>query len=221
MKHNRLQYQTVKPILRSTLEWLMESNEFNAFRLVGGTALSLRYGHRISDDIDLFTDAEYGSINFYHLQNILRKKFPYCNGDCGDVVGFGTSYIVGNSVTDCVKLDLYYTDPFIKPPVQFESIRLASVEDIIAMKIDIISRGGRKKDFWDLHHLCNNGYSINQMLSFYETRYPYNATHEECISGLTNFTIADSDPDPICLQNKIWQLIKLDFTELCVNLNQS
>ena len=58
MKHKELQYRTVKPILRSTLERLMRIDEFRPFRLVGGTSLSLRYGHRISDDIDLFTDAE-------------------------------------------------------------------------------------------------------------------------------------------------------------------
>ena len=49
MKRNELQYQTVKPILRSTLERLMEMEEFAPFRLVGGTSLSLRYGHRMSD----------------------------------------------------------------------------------------------------------------------------------------------------------------------------
>ena len=68
MKCNELQYQTVKPILRSTLERLMEMEEFAPFRLVGGTSLSLRYGHRMSDDIDLFADAEYGSLHFHRLQ---------------------------------------------------------------------------------------------------------------------------------------------------------
>ena len=217
MKRNELQYQTVKPILRSTLERLMEMEEFAPFRLVGGTSLSLRYGHRMSDDIDLFTDAEYGSLDFHQLQGILCKEFPYCQGDCGDIVGFGASYIVGNSKDDCVKLDLFYTDPFIKPMEVFGSIRMAAVEDIIAMKMDVVSRGGRKKDFWDLHMLRDH-YSIDQMLSLYEERYPYGATKEECTSGLTNFSVADSEPDPICLQEKVWQLIKLDFEESMCDL---
>jgi hypothetical protein len=212
MKRNELQYQTVKPILRSTLERLMEMEEFAPFRLVGGTSLSLRYGHRMSDDIDLFTDAEYGSLDFHRLQEILRKEFPYCHGDCGDIVGFGASYIVGNSKDDCVKLDLFYTDPFIRPMEMFGPIRMAAVEDIVAMKMDVVSRGGRKKDFWDLHMLRNH-YSVVQMLSLYEERYPYGATREECVSGLTNFSVADSEPDPICLQEKVWQLIKLEFIE--------
>ena len=212
MKHKELRYQTVKPILRSTLERLMRIDEFRPFRLVGGTSLSLRYGHRISDDIDLFTDAEYGSIDFQLLQEILRREFPYCQGDCGEIVSFGTSYLVGNSKEDNVKLDLFYTDPFIRPMDQIESIRMASLDDIVAMKMDVISRGGRKKDFWDLH-ILRNKYTIEQMLSLYKERYPYGATDEECIAGLTNFSVADSDPDPTCLLGKIWQLIKLDFVE--------
>lgn len=210
MKCKKLQYQTIKPILQTTLRKLMSIAEFQPFTLVGGTSLSLRYGHRMSDDIDLFTDAEYGSIDFRELQNIIRQEFEYCQGDCGDNISFGTSYIIGNSSVDCVKLDLYYTDSFIKPIEHIDDIRIAAVEDIIAMKIDVISRGGRKKDFWDLH-LLHDKFSINQMLSIYAERYPYGSTLDECIAGLTNFDIADNDPDPICLKNKIWQLIKLDF----------
>ena len=212
MKRKELQYQTVKPLLRSTLERLMEIDEFKPFRLVGGTSLSLRYGHRMSDDIDLFTDAEYGSLDFQLLQYILRREFPYCQGDCGEIVGFGTSYLVGNSTNDNVKVDLFYTDPFIRPMEQRDKIRMASVDDIVAMKMEVISRGGRKKDFWDLHMLREH-YSIEQMLSLYEERYPYGATKEESVEGLTNFSVADTEPDPICLQDKVWQLIKLDFVK--------
>ena len=212
MKRKELQYQTVKPILRSTLERLMEIDEFKPFRLVGGTSLSLRYGHRMSDDIDLFTDAEYGSLDFKLLQDILRREFPYCQGDCGEIVGFGTSYLVGNSTNDNVKVDLFYTDPFIRQMEQRDKIRMASVDDIVAMKMEVISRGGRKKDFWDLHMLRNH-YSEEQMIFLYEERYPYGATKEECVAGLTNFSVADTEPDPKCLEGKVWQLIKLDFVE--------
>lgn len=213
MTRRKLQFQTVKPILRETLERLMQFEELAPFRLVGGTSLSLRYGHRMSDDIDLFTDAEYGSLDFHKIQAKLRHEFRFCHGECGDIVAFGTSYFVGNSDSDCVKLDLFYTDPFLHPEEQFGPIRMASVDDIVAMKIDVISRGGRKKDFWDLHTLRSQ-YSIDQMIALYEARYPYGASREECLAGLKNFSVADCDPDPICLHNKVWQLIKLDFSEL-------
>ncbi|UZJ63260.1 nucleotidyl transferase AbiEii/AbiGii toxin family protein [Sphingobacterium sp. KU25419] len=32
---------------------------------------------------------------------------------------------------------------------------MATVEEIIAMKIDVVQRTGRKKDFWDIHALLS------------------------------------------------------------------
>ncbi len=43
-----LHYNTVTPLLRNSLIQLMAAKEFNGFRLVGGTALSLQIGHRES-----------------------------------------------------------------------------------------------------------------------------------------------------------------------------
>ena len=93
-----------------------------------------------------------------------------------------------------------------------DNIRIASIEDIIAMKLDVIGRNGRKKDFWDLHEL-HNKYTIAEMLDLYAERYPYGHTREELLQGLTNFSLADTEPDPNCLRGKVWPLIKLDFME--------
>jgi hypothetical protein len=72
--------------------------------------------------------------------------------------------------------------------------------------------GGRKKDFWDLHEL-HDEYDIPVMLNLYLERYPYSHSEEEIRFALTNFTIVDDDFDPICLLNKHWELIKLDFVQ--------
>ena len=208
----KLHYNTVSPLLRDILSQLMELPEFAPFCLVGGTSLSLQLGHRISIDIDLFTETPYGTLDFHAIQNKLRSMYPYCQGDCGEIVGMGASYIVGNSAYDSIKLDLFYTDPFIRPIKTIDNIRIASVEDIVAMKLDVIGRNGRKKDFWDLHEL-HDKYTIEEMLDFYAERYPYGHTREELLQGLTNFSLADTEPDPNCLRSKAWPLIKLDFME--------
>ena len=81
------------------------------------------------------------------------------------------------------------------------------------MKIDIISMGGRKKDFWDIHELIED-YPIYKMIALHKERYPYNHDPEKIISSFTDFKRADEDFDPICLKGKIWELIKLDLTEM-------
>ena len=212
MADNRLHYETVSPLLRNVLHEMMSCEIFAPFLLVGGTALSLQLGHRVSYDIDLFTDAEYGSLDFQAMQSWLRNRFPYCIGDCGTIVGFGASYIVGNSREESVKVDLFYTDAFIHPAIVIDGIRLAAQEEIAAMKLDVVSHKGRKKDFWDLHEL-HGSYTFVQMLDYYAERYPYGATRNEASALLTDFSRADEDVDPRCLRRKIWQLIKLDIAE--------
>ncbi|MDM1063922.1 nucleotidyl transferase AbiEii/AbiGii toxin family protein [Empedobacter falsenii] len=206
-------YNTVNPILKSSLETLMVSDIFKGFRLVGGTSLSLQLGHRISIDIDLFSDIEYGSIDFDTIENFLLSKFNYLDFNSDLIPAFGKSYTIGDNKDNSVKLDIFYTDPFITNEIVIDNIRLASIDEIIAMKIDVIQRGGRKKDFWDLHELLDK-YDISEMIKLHEKRYPYSHDPKLIHHNLTNFSIADDDFDPICLRGKYWEFIKDDFEEL-------
>ena len=109
----KLHYHIVSPLLLSILKMLTASKEFDAFRLVGGTALSLYKGHRVSVDIDLFTDAAYNSIDFKAIDNFLRNTYQYVNTVDYKKIGLGKSYFIGEHENNCVKLDLFYTDDFI------------------------------------------------------------------------------------------------------------
>ena len=209
---SKLHYTAISPVLLSTLRKLMAAKEFDFFRLVGGTALGLYRGHRVSDDIDMFSDAEYDSIDFTAIDSFLRKTFTYADIGRYKATGMGKSYFVGENKNVCIKLDLFYTDRFIQKFQLIDSIRLATVEEIIAMKMDSISRGGRKKDFWDIHELMSE-YTLEDMLSFHKKRYPYNHHDKELLSKFTDFTKADDDFTPICLKGKIWEIIKLDFLD--------
>jgi hypothetical protein len=207
-----LYWNTITPLLKSSLETLMKADIFSPFRLVGGTSLSLQIGHRESDDIDLFTDAPYDSIDFDAITAYLIRSFPYTDRSKPGLIGMGTSYYIGNNDRDAVKLDLFYTDSFIREAFVEDYIRMATVDEIIAMKIDVVSRIGRKKDFWDLHQLLEN-YSIAQMLSLHEERYPYGHDADLIIKNFTDFERADKDFEPTCLRGKHWEVIKLDLVE--------
>jgi hypothetical protein len=208
----KLYWNTVAPILKNVLEDIITEPIFLPFRLVGGTALSLQFGHRMSVDIDLFTDADYGSIDYKAIREFLEIKYPFCVSRSLDNVSFGTNFVVGNSITDCVKIDLYYTDEFIEKPITIENIRMATANEIIAMKLDVVLRGGRKKDFWDLHYFINK-ITVEEMIDLFQKRYPYDNDFSKIKNQLVNFTIADEDFEPICLLKKNWEYVKLDFYE--------
>ena len=92
----------------------------------------------------------------------------------------------------------------------------ASIEEIVAMKMEVVGNGGRKKDFWDIHELLDY-LSLEQMLALHAERYPYSHSKEELRNKLIDFRSVDEDLTPICLKGKFWDLIKADFNDY-VNL---
>jgi len=205
-----LHYHTVNPLLKESLTLLMRESKFDDFRLVGGTSLSLQLGHRESVDIDLFTDTPYGTLDFNSIDSYLENQFPYVDYIRDLFPGMGKSYLIGQDRNNAIKLDVFHTDEFINPTKVVDGIRLASIEEIIAMKLEVIQNEGRKKDFWDIHELLSS-YRIDDMLKLHEKRYPYGHNRELLLDNFTNFERADDDFDPICLKGKVWAFIKEDI----------
>jgi len=215
----KLHLNTVSNLLWVSLKTLMNTKEFETFRIVGGTSLSLQLGHRESIDIDLFTDAEYGSLDFDILETKLQELFPYVDAATDTEVGMGKSYFIGNNPSDLVKLDLFYTDPFVFPVLIVDEVRFASIEEVAAMKLEVVARGGRKKDFWDIHELLEK-FEINTLFEYYLKRYPYSASREDLIEKLVDFELADDEFTPNCYKDKDWDIIKLDFIDLHESLTK-
>jgi hypothetical protein len=215
-----LYYKTVNNLLKDVLLQLMAAKEFKNFRLVGGTSLSLQIGHRESIDIDLFSDVEYGEIDFDALENYLETNFKYVDHLSNIISGMGKSYLIGEDEDNTLKLDIFYTDKFIQPIYLEDTIRMATIEEIIAMKLYVVQRGGRKKDFWDLHELFEK-YSLTQMLDLHEQRYPYTHDRDLIIQNFTDFSIADDEFNPICFKGKYWEFIKEDIEEIVLTFTST
>ena len=214
MSVRKLHWETVSQLLQSVLDELMASDLFHPFRLVGGTALALQLGHRMSAAIDLFTDAAYGSVDYAALDEYLHKIYGYVSSH--GPAGIGGSYFIGDSEDECIKLDLFYTETFLQPAIDVEGIRLATLPDVAAMKTDAILKGAQKKDFWDIHELLNK-YSIPEMLALHKRRYPYDHDEQLALHSFTNFSTADNSFEPDCLRSKHWELVKLDIMEAADN----
>ena len=105
------------------------------FYLVGGTALALYIGHRISIDIDLFTPKPFDA--------------PQMEAYLIDKYGFLTDFMLKNTLKggiDEVKIDMItHAYPMLHHHIAEEGIRLYSQEDIAAMKLSAIADSGTKK----------------------------------------------------------------------------
>ena len=139
-----LHTETVEPRAFSLLERLMNLGFLNSFSLVGGTALSLRYGHRKSIDLDLFSVKKFDALS---IVDKLRKEFGKNFGSESATARWGIfCYIEG------IKVDLIeHTHPMISNIETVDGIRMFGDPDIVAMKLNAILGRGKKKDFWDLY----------------------------------------------------------------------
>lgn len=183
-------------------------------RLIGGTALALQIGHRISVDIDLFAD----SISDYQaIEKVLNTEF---GDDCQLVhyihspLGRGISYLISGVKTDI----LDWTKTFHFPAMEEEGIRMACTREIAAMKLDIFTSTPEyiryeKKDFVDLVFLLHD-FSLAEMINILKARNPRLAYPERLVlEALQSAELADKKPHPRMINPLDWNATKEKINE--------
>ena len=200
-----LHIETVEPQTFSLLEQLMRAPFLAGFGLVGGTALSLLYGHRKSEDLDLFSTEKFENeevisklTQLFGGRVLLEQKPPQ----------FGIFCFI-----DDVKVDLVrHPHPLIAPPKLLEGVRMFSTEDIIAMKVQAVLGRGKKKDFWDIAELLKH-YSVEDFVRFHQQKYITQNLLISVPQAIAYFKEADESEDPVSLKNQSWQQVKRSITK--------
>lgn len=195
--------ETVKEGTLDLIKKLMSDQLLNSFYLVGGTALSLRIGHRQSIDIDLFSSSDFDGDN---LAVYLRNNYG------ADVKRHKSNYISGNIGE--VDFDfISHKYPSIKPIDIIDGIRIMSNEDISAMKINaIVNSGQRIKDFIDIHYLLKE-ISLDKILNYYSQKYP-NVDHKTAKSSLLYYQDIDFNVPVMLTDGKLkWQDVKQSISK--------
>jgi len=187
--------ETVKQGTLDLISRLMQDQLLHSFYLVGGTALSLKIGHRESIDIDLFNS---GDFDGDHLAGHMKEVYG------ADVRRHKINYVSGS--IDNVDFDfISHKYPSIKPLETIEGIRMMSLQDIAAMKVNaIVNSGERVKDFIDIHYLLKR-MEISDILDHYCSKYP-NVDVNTAISSLSYHQDVDLNV-PVVLKDKTlkWQ----------------
>lgn len=180
----KLHFETVSPLLVEILQRITASPVFDDFVLIGGTCLSLQLGHRRSIDIDLFTSMDYGMMDIQSMKVFLKENFAYVEKLYSlDTPAMGYSLYIGNSATEKVKVDFFYTEKFIFPIKVVDNIRFADIREIAAMKMGAITQDvPRQKDFWDIHELSEK-YSLGEMICWAVKRNEWAVSEADIIKG--------------------------------------
>lgn len=198
-----LSTQAVTSHTLELLKRIQSIRQLEAFRLVGGTSLALQLGHRLSIDLDLFS---YQSPVPGNIQSVLMQHGM-------KVENISLSERIKILKIDGIKVDFVdYPYNWLNNTLLFENIRLASMEDIAAMKLSAITNRGTKKDFVDIYYLLSH-ISLQEMLRLYHQKYP-EASDFLLYKSLIYFEDAELEPMPKMLQPLSWEEVKSRIVEI-------
>jgi len=198
------------PELLELLHELFRIEDLEAFSLGGGTSLALRFGHRTSDDIDLFSPTAFDPES---LLQSLRGRFSKTE------IFNRTSGSLCLAIRD-VKVDiLHHAYEQLEPPSSTGEVRFVSLKDIAAMKVGAVTNRGSKKDFSDLLLLHQSGITPRDAVELYCRKYG-DAGRFLAIRSLQFFDDAREEPDPRYLNDWTWDFVETEMTRLTAELQK-
>jgi hypothetical protein len=178
------------------------------FYLGGGVAVALRLHHRGSRDLDLFTELDPLPLeeSLVRLSDLrVTSRAP------------GTLHLEVGGVPVSM---LRYRYPLLRALEVSERvpIRVASIEDLICMKLSAIGGRGARRDFWDLHRMLDATHtSLWDALELFSRKFAA-LDRGHVVRSLVYFGDADAEPMPAELGASEWERIKRDFETAVLGL---
>ena len=201
-----LHLEVLTPPQREVLRLLAPHVIREGFYLGGGTALALRLGHRRSVDFDWFRE----------------KGIPDPLRCARDLQSRGLPLEVERTDPDTlhalvrgVRVTLLaYPYPLLQPAAESPQLgsRLASLDDLAAMKLAAVSQRGIRRDFFDVEALGRAGLDLPRMLSLYQAKYGVRDVGH-VLAALTYFDDAERDPEPVLDAKRDWESVKATLRE--------
>lgn len=131
--------------------------------LCGGTALAMQLGHRKSEDLDFMmwrvSKNEKPEIDWPAIEKELKEKI-------GEIENFNMlGFDQAEFVVAGVKFSFYVSDnrcPVSEPVHYLGNIRIADVYSIMAMKMEVMLRRMKMRDYYDIYAILKAGYDISK-----------------------------------------------------------
>lgn len=135
------------------------------FVLAGGTALSIQIDHRQSEDLDFMLWKSHHKESALPIGELKRDLPSVGTVERFEILGFDHVLFVVNGV----KLS-FYSAPRERPDGMKEvplvnNIRLADIRSIGAMKLEVMSRRQKFRDYYDIYSILKEGVDLWEILS--------------------------------------------------------
>ena len=148
--------------IENIIEQVAQLECIKPYILCGGTALAMQIGHRKSEDLDFMmwriSKTEKPEVNWNAIERELKEKI-------GEIENFNMlGFDQVEFVVKGVKFSFFVSDnlsPVTKPIDYLGNIRLADIESIMAMKMEVMLRRMKFRDYYDIYCMLQEGYSIH------------------------------------------------------------
>lgn len=155
--------QGVTPKIETIIEQVAQLECIKPYILCGGTALAMQIGHRKSEDLDFImwrkSKTEKPEVDWNGIEKELFEKI-------GEIENFNMlGFDQVEFLVKGVKFSFFVSDnlsPVSKSVAYLGNIRLADIESIMAMKMEVMMRRMKYRDYYDIYCILQEGYSIHK-----------------------------------------------------------
>lgn len=148
--------------IEAIIEQVAQLECIKPYILCGGTALAIQIGHRKSEDLDFMmwriSKTEKPEVNWNAIERELKENI-------GEIENFNMlGFDQVEFVVRGVKFSFFVSDnlsPVTAPTEYLGNIRLADIESIMAMKMEVMLRRMKFRDYYDIYCMLQEGYSIH------------------------------------------------------------
>lgn len=192
-----LHTEFLEPGTLGILKSVLANKTFASFNLVGGTALALQFGHRLSIDLDFFTTDLFD-------KELVKQELA----DIGSWTTDSENKIGLRGQLNGIKTDFVtYRYPLLEPVVILGGIRMLSQADISAVKLSAITNRGAKKDFYNIFFLLRY-HSFAQLCEWYKAKFQTNNLFM-LLKSITYFDDAELTETPVLLDDNVsWDMVR-------------
>ncbi|RME08795.1 MAG: hypothetical protein D6803_00285 [Anaerolineae bacterium] len=197
--------EALPPATRRYLAILGEKGISRPFYLAGGTAIALHLGHRISVDLDYYSQERF---DVFALDKRLQEFDAYRRERLAEDTLLGA--------LDELRISFFwYRYHLLEEPLTALNTRILRLPDLAAMKIEAIAQRNTRRDFIDLYFLAQEaGISPERALEYHRAKYAgldINQVH--LVLSLGYFEEADAEPMPKMLKPVRWEDVKDFFSQ--------
>ena len=151
--------------VEAIIDKIAELECIKPYLLCGGTALAMQIGHRMSEDLDFMmwriSKTEKPEVNWNAIERELVAKV-------GEIESFNMlGFDQVEFVVEGVKLSFFVSDnlsPVAEPIEYMGNIRLADIESIMVMKLEVMLRRMKFRDYYDIYCILREGHSIHRSI---------------------------------------------------------